>query len=272
MVPEILAVRQDRSFKNGHVEIGRSGSDIFSVYTKGGPRYELDGVVYRASAPMAILIPAGTVDNDIQTGEVDGVFALFRSRGLLERSRAGHVAVTASPEAPARIVPFLKHVSAPTAIRLQDLLLRIGEISALHQEGLLMRGALLMEALSVYCAELRPGRAGSVHREAQRLRDLIDMHAFEKIALSRLNSGLSVSYARASTLFARAFGLSPVAYRTQIRLNRARALLVSTRRNVSEVAYEVGFSDPLYFSRAFKRRFGATPSSLILEFAATRRK
>jgi AraC family transcriptional regulator, arabinose operon regulatory protein len=271
LVPEILAVGQDRPFKDGVETPGRSGSDVLSVYVKGGPRYELDGVTYRASAPMAILIPAGTLDHDMQIGEVDGIFILFRGHGLLARSRPGHVAVMASAEAPARVVPFLRRISASTAIHLQDLLRRISAVSAMHQEGLLLRGALLLEALSVYCNEPRSGRVGAVHREAQRLRDLIDGHAFEETAIAHLYGELAVSPARAATLFARAFGLSPVAYRTQVRLNRARELLVSTRRNVSETAYEVGFSDPLYFSRAFRRRFGVTPSSLIREFAATRR-
>jgi AraC-like DNA-binding protein len=32
--------------------------------------------------------------------------------------------------------------------------------------------------------------------------------------------------------------------------------------NISEIAYEVGFNDPKYFSRCFAREFGAPPSSL----------
>jgi AraC-like DNA-binding protein len=271
LVPEILAVGQDRALKTGQETPGRSGSDILSVYVKGGPRYELDGVAYSAAPPMAILIPTGTRDHDIQEGEVDGVFVLFRSHGLLARSRPGFVAVTASPEAPARVVPIIRQISASTAIHLQDLARRIGAVSSMHQQGLLLRGALLLEALSVYCAETKGRHAGGIHREAQRLRDLIDTHAFESIAMSLLYREVSVSPAQAATLFARAFGLSPVAYRMQVRLNRARELLISTRRNVSEAAYDVGFSDPLYFSRAFRSRFGATPSSLIREFSATRR-
>ena len=271
LVPEILAVGQDRALKNGQEKPGRSGSDILSVYVKGGPRYELDGRSDEASAPMAILIPAGTMDHDVQEGEVDGVFVLFRGHGLLTPGRPGCSAVAASADAPARMVPFLKKISASRAVHLQDLLRRIGAISPMKQEGLLRRSALLFEALSLYCDDGEEEPPGGVHREAQRLHELIDERAFQDVALARLYEELGISPAQAATLFARAFGMSPVAYRMQARLNRARELLISTRRNVSEAAYEVGFSDPLYFSRAFHRHFGITPSSLIRNFAATRR-
>ncbi len=269
-VPEILAMGRDRRVKDGRELASASGSDILSVYLAGGPAYELDGIRYRVSPPMAILIPAGTVDHDLQSGPVDGLFVLFRGRGLLARARPGSVAVAASTHAPARVVPVLKRLGHARASRLADLLRRIGGVSSTSQEGLLLRGALLLEALSVYCGDRGEALAAGVHREAQRLRDLLDARAFETIPLARLYQELAVSPSRAATLFSRAFGRSPVAYRTAVRLGRARELLVTTRCNVSEAAYAVGFADPLYFSRAFRERFGASPSSLIRSFAATR--
>ncbi len=44
------------------------------------------------------------------------------------------------------------------------------------------------------------------------------------------------------------------------RLEKARELLRTTRMTVAEVAYAVGFKDPLYFSRVFSRQFGLSPS------------
>jgi transcriptional regulator GlxA family with amidase domain len=61
-----------------------------------------------------------------------------------------------------------------------------------------------------------------------------------------------------------------VAYRRHLRLRRARELLVTSQKNVSEVACATGFSDPLYFSRVFRRAFGVTPSSLIRSFSSRR--
>ncbi len=261
---------RDRSVKNGSEKPGRSGSDILSVYLKGGPAYELGGRSFAAAAPMAILIPTGTLDHDVQEGEVDGTFVLFRGNGLVRPDRPGCSRVAASSEAPARVVPFLRQLSRARAARVQDLLGRIGAVSPTDQQGLLRRAGLLLEAIALYCEAADGRERGGVHREAQRLHDLIDERAFEDAPMARLYRGIGVAPAQAAALFARAFGLSPVAYRLQVRLNRARELLVSTRQNVSEAAFAVGFSDPLYFSRAFHERFGVTPSSLIRRFSPTR--
>lgn len=52
---------------------------------------------------------------------------------------------------------------------------------------------------------------------------------------------------------------SPVAYLRQVRLEHARNLLKDTSLRVSEVAREAGFSDPLHFSRVFRRFAGESP-------------
>lgn len=46
------------------------------------------------------------------------------------------------------------------------------------------------------------------------------------------------------------------------RLHKARKLLLETSMNVSEIAYEVGFNDPNYFSRIFAREHGITPKEM----------
>lgn len=54
-------------------------------------------------------------------------------------------------------------------------------------------------------------------------------------------------------------GYSPVEILRKARLTRARHLLQTTERTVSEVAYAVGFSTPSYFSKCYKDEFGENP-------------
>ena len=54
-------------------------------------------------------------------------------------------------------------------------------------------------------------------------------------------------------------GYSPVEIVRKARLTRARHLLQTTERTVSEVAYAVGFSTPSYFSKCYKEEFGENP-------------
>ncbi|MEM1324798.1 MAG: response regulator [Bacteroidota bacterium] len=59
-------------------------------------------------------------------------------------------------------------------------------------------------------------------------------------------------------------GLSPLQYIKEVRLNKALHLLeTQTYNSVSKVAYEVGYADHSAFARAFKKRFGKSPSGVM---------
>jgi len=57
-------------------------------------------------------------------------------------------------------------------------------------------------------------------------------------------------------------GLNPSAFIRNIRLEEAKKQLLNTSKNIKEVAYDVGFSSPAYFSTNFKAKFGLTPSEI----------
>jgi len=78
----------------------------------------------------------------------------------------------------------------------------------------------------------------------------IDFEAFSK--------KMGVGYRHFRRLFQEATGLAPHQYLLNLRLNHAKRLLGTLP--VSEVAAEVGFTDPLYFSRIFKRKVGVAPT------------
>ena len=60
-------------------------------------------------------------------------------------------------------------------------------------------------------------------------------------------------------------GQTPVELLRQMRLQQAYALLTSTTKTVGEIAYEVGFGTPGYFSTCFKKQFGKYPTELRAE-------
>ena len=55
---------------------------------------------------------------------------------------------------------------------------------------------------------------------------------------------------------------SPVELFRSLRLKQARTLLTTTDKSISEIAYEVGFSTPAYFTKCYRDAFGETPSDL----------
>lgn len=61
-------------------------------------------------------------------------------------------------------------------------------------------------------------------------------------------------------MFKKQTNMSPGAYWTEYRLNRAKALMMTTDLPVQDVSSAVGYEDPLYFSRVFKDKIGCAPS------------
>ena len=55
-------------------------------------------------------------------------------------------------------------------------------------------------------------------------------------------------------------GISPNDIIREARMKRADRLLETTDKSVSEIAYEVGFSSPSYFTKCYREFFGRTPN------------
>lgn len=75
-------------------------------------------------------------------------------------------------------------------------------------------------------------------------------------------SKLSVSYFR--RLFTDCFHVSPMRYVCQMRMEKAKLLLMDTTNSIEEIAYSVGYNSPEHFSRIFKKEVGISPIKYAL--------
>ena len=67
-------------------------------------------------------------------------------------------------------------------------------------------------------------------------------------------------------------GKSPVELIQEFRMEKATYYLKSGQYSVSETSYKVGFSDPGYFSRSFKKHFGMSPADYMKQNKASQTK
>lgn len=103
------------------------------------------------------------------------------------------------------------------------------------------------------------GRLGVIRPAVDYLREHLFDSALRPGELHRL-CGVSDTYFR--RIFKANFGVGPQEYVTNKRLAQAAAIISGGDfDSIQQVALSVGFSDPLYFSRMFARRYGSSPSN-----------
>ena len=79
--------------------------------------------------------------------------------------------------------------------------------------------------------------------------------------LEELAREANLSSPHFTALCRRQTGMPPLSLLIRLRLQRAMDLLQHGNHNVAEAARAVGYEDPFYFSRLFRKHIGVTPSS-----------
>jgi AraC-like DNA-binding protein len=89
--------------------------------------------------------------------------------------------------------------------------------------------------------------------------DFIEAHFHERISLRDVAAAVSMSSGHLTTIVSRKTGRPVLEWITERRLAEARRLLVETDLTVAEIARRVGYADPVYLVRIFRRAHGTTP-------------
>lgn len=101
----------------------------------------------------------------------------------------------------------------------------------------------------------------------RRYSDIIDIakdqirktYMSDEISLNTIAAEVGMSPSYFSSIFSKEMGKTFVEYLTEIRMDRAKELLMCSSMKTSEIGYEVGYKDPHYFSYIFKKTQNCTP-------------
>lgn len=124
--------------------------------------------------------------------------------------------------------------------------------------------AELVEALEQIESELAPEASASVKSSNNLLimkaEEYIQLHYRSKINQSEVAAELYITPNYLSDLFKKHTGMKFSDYVTEVRLEKAKELLLDVHNKVGDIAELVGFSDSRYFSSVFRKKYGMTPS------------
>jgi AraC-like DNA-binding protein len=118
-----------------------------------------------------------------------------------------------------------------------------------------------LEAVLSDLVALQTGNAEPDERWLNAAAHVLEQYSQPAENLSDIANQLGVSYETFRKKFRRRFGLSPQQYRARALIQKAIVLLNQENLSVKEAASKLGFCDEFYFSRAFRKVTGRSPSS-----------
>ncbi|MFC4598636.1 helix-turn-helix domain-containing protein [Cohnella hongkongensis] len=128
----------------------------------------------------------------------------------------------------------------------------------------------LVRFLTAYFTEvgrvIRMSREVPSHRIIEQAKTWIREHIAEDVSLVNLAEHLNISPKYLSSRFKQATNETFAEFTTQVRFERAKTLLSDLDLKILDVARKVGFTDTNYFSMAFKKQFGMTPTEYRRKF------
>lgn len=100
----------------------------------------------------------------------------------------------------------------------------------------------------------------SAYAQVAKAKFLLNESITEKIDMRQLAKALPMGYSSFRKLFKKLMGQSPNQYLLEMRLKKAKELLISTDLNINEIAYKSGFESIYHFSKLFKQKEKQSPS------------
>lgn len=246
-------------------EIARHRHDsFFQLFLLTAGSGEIVGAddVRRFEAPCALFIPAGAVHGFRFSREIDGLVLTALGDRL--------ASIAASDRRIATFAAATRVVALQRADENADLL--VESIRRLHAElhGRAPGRLLLLEPLmmAAIVALVRTGTAATERGEGpdaedrvETLATLIAAHFREHRPVTFYAQAIGVSAAHLNRLARTATGLSVQGLAARHLMEAARRDLIFTPTPVQAIAYSLGFADPAYFNRFFRRHAGQTPGA-----------
>lgn len=250
-----------RALPNRYVLHRHEYFEVFLVEGKG--TFFADFTEHAFSGVTLIVVSAGQVHGWKPDGEIDGVMAAF-TREFLEGESGGVLAglpVVFNPEcAPLRVESDVVRDRLRTAAERMH-----AEFSGREAgwEGAVRACLQLMltDAGRLHDRAVTRTPSGRADRLVSEFRMLIESRYAAKTSLGELAAVLGVTPGHLNDTVKARTGSPAGDLLRDRRLLEAKRLLLHSQLGVAEIAYKLGYDDPSYFARSFRRETGASPAN-----------
>lgn len=178
----------------------------------------------------------------------------FRGRNMDDRVSAGFL----SREQPIYHVGFSSDI-----VRLYDTAYQSAIEEAAYSQQLMagivnhLIGAMYSLERNIQLSKNR-SHVDMINRARLRIREALESN----LTIQEIAEEQGVSYSNFRKLFKEYTGISPANYQQDLKLQRAKELLSTTDMSIKEIAYQLNFDSPDYFSAKFKIKTGRKPTEM----------
>jgi AraC-like DNA-binding protein len=149
---------------------------------------------------------------------------------------------------------------------LRDAFFKTRVLSPAQQQSVVAMLTIFAQHLSVVGDQIAAWKVNSEPPVIARARLYIQEHLSEDLSLGLVAKAVNASSFYFCKLFKRSTGVNFVDYISQLRIDKAKNLLLNPSCLVSEIAFEVGFQSLTHFNRVFKKLTGLSPSQYRAQF------
>jgi AraC family transcriptional activator of pobA len=121
---------------------------------------------------------------------------------------------------------------------------------------------IIVPLLRLYEQDLNSSLPRQFANQYMRLKPAVDYmeeHLTDKVYMETVCEKVNMNLYYFSSLFKKVFGLPPIQYLIQLRIDHAKRLLLDEERSITEIAELCGFCNINYFDKVFKEKSGFTP-------------
>ncbi|MDQ6419532.1 AraC family transcriptional regulator [Paenibacillus sp. LHD-117] len=230
------------------------------LMSKGKATFVLNGTAYAAEPGKLFALAPGMVVERINEGEGPIEFFFIRfAYAVSAFEEDGSWTFADDGELPFPLSGSYSMQNIPPLLNAFEQVLELtkhrGQIVQMRQR------ILFLDILTLIVSDLRSQIVtGHTNAMIETTIDYMVGHYAENMTVEELAKMAGMSSSHYSRLFKKYASASPIHYLTQLRMDRAKELLILSDYKLKAVAQSIGYEDELYFSRLFKKFTGQSPS------------
>lgn len=122
------------------------------------------------------------------------------------------------------------------------------------------RGQVAFQELLYYVLSSVRHKPQGTGPDLEAAKEYMEKNFRENLTVKQLAGIAKVSPKYFVDLFKKTYGISAINYLTELRISRAKRLMMRSDLRLKDIAYQVGYNDEFYFSRKFKKEVGVSPT------------